>query len=61
MSNNLHGGDEKERLEDGVGLVVEVLGVPKKSGALGREQRACPLLGEELDRWREGSQYLEER
>ena len=55
MSNNLHGGDEKERLEDGVGLVVEVLGVPKKSGALGREQRACPLLGEELDGWREGS------
>ena len=49
MRNNLHGGDEKERLEDGVGLVVEVLGVPKKSGALGREQRACPLLGEELD------------
>ena len=49
MRNNLHGGDEKERLEDGVGLVVEVLGVPKKSGALGREQRACPPLGEELD------------
>ena len=53
MRNNLHGGDEKERLEDGVGLVAEVLGVPKKSGALGREQRAGLLLCEELEggRW----------
>ena len=49
MRNNLHGGDEKERLEDGVGLVVEVFGVPKKSGALGREQRAGLILREELE------------
>ena len=49
MRNNLHGGDEKERLEDGVGLLVEIFGVTKKSGALGREQRAGLLLREELE------------
>ena len=43
------GGDEKERLEDGVGLLVEIFGVTKKSGALGREQRAGLLLCEELE------------
>lgn len=60
MRNNLHGGDEKERLEDGVGLLVEVFGVPKKSGALGREQRAGLLLREELEGGRGVSDGQEE-
>ena len=49
MSNNSHGRDQKERLKDGVGLFVEIFGVTKKSGALGREQRAGLLLREELE------------
>ena len=49
MRNNSHGRDEKERLEDGIGLLVEIFGVTKKSGALGREQGAGLLLGEELE------------
>lgn len=60
MRNNLHGGDEKERLEDGVGLLVEVFGVPKKSGALGREQRAGLLLRKELEGGRGVSDGQEE-
>ena len=50
MSNNLHGGDEKERLEDSVGLLVEMFSVIKKSGAFGKEQGGIVLrLGEELE------------
>ena len=60
MRNNLHGRDEKERLEDGVGLLVEIFGVTKKSGALGREQRAGLLLREELEGGRGVSDGQEE-
>ena len=60
MSNNSHGRDEKERLEDGVGLFVEIFGVTKKSGALGREQRAGLLLCEELEGGRGVSDGQEE-
>ena len=49
MRNNSHGRDEKERLEDGVGLLVEIFGVTKKSGALGRKHRADLSLREELE------------
>ena len=44
------GRDEEERLEGGVGLNVEVLGVTKQPGTLGVEQRARLLLREELGR-----------
>ena len=50
MRNNSHGRDEKERLEDGVGLGVEFLDVCEQPCATGREQRACLLLSEELGR-----------
>ena len=60
MRNNSHGRDEKERLEDGVGLFIEVFGVTKKSGALGREQRAGLLLREELEGGRGVSDGQEE-
>ena len=49
LRNNSHGRDEKERLKDGVGLLIEIFSVTKKSGALRREQRAGLLLGEELE------------
>ena len=49
MRNNSHGRDEKERLEDGIGLLVEIFGVTKKSGALGRKHRADFSLREELE------------
>ena len=60
MRNNSHGRDEKERLEDGVGLLVEIFSVTKKSGALGREQGAGLLLGEELEGGRGVSDGQEE-
>ena len=48
--NHSHGRDEEESLEGGVGLVVEILSVPKQPCTLGGEQRAGLLLREELER-----------
>ena len=45
-----HGEDKEERLEGSVGLVVEILSVPKQPCTLGGEQRAGLLLREELER-----------
>ena len=61
LRNNSHGRDEKERLKDGVGLFIEVFGVTKKSGALGREQRAGLLLRKELEGGRGVSDGQEEK
>ena len=47
-------------MEDGIGLLVEIFGVTKKSGALGREQRAGLLLREELEGGRGVSDGQEE-